>query len=286
MIRQDYIESLLEKPYWLIDVLPKQVPAGSAGQYFKVERYFLSLLDEISGKFARILIRLNCYCDLQVSTDGETWILNESPEDLVRRFEESIASHSPLSILVGSDKDGKRGVGSNALFETSHQVFGGFVQDPGLPVRAHLKVTVAVQPDEDPGELPANLIKQGQEIPLHLEVLAGGSGRDLLRQDIDQPVGLLKQGLYVILTDHSSSNISSRNSDASATQSGQSRRGFLVPTPLSSLHWVAPFRCWNFSMICFIRARERLRSLVARPTIIPAPTRAPQVPSMLPMPVP
>ena len=104
MIRQDYIESLLEKPYWLIDVLPKQVPAGSAGQYFNVERYFLSLLDEISGKFARILIRLNCYCDLQVSTDGETWILNESPEDLVRRFEESIASHSPLSILVGSDE--------------------------------------------------------------------------------------------------------------------------------------------------------------------------------------
>ena len=104
MIRQDYIESLLEKPYWLIDVLPKQVPAGSAGQYFKAERYFLSRLDEISRKFALILIRLNCYSDLQVSTDGETWILNESPEDLVRRFEESIASHSPLSILVGSDE--------------------------------------------------------------------------------------------------------------------------------------------------------------------------------------
>ena len=104
MIRQDYIESLLEKPYWLIDVLPKQVPAGSAGQYFKAERYFLSWLDEISWKFARILIRLNCYYDLQVSTDGETWILNESPEDLVRRFEESTTSHSPLSILVGSDE--------------------------------------------------------------------------------------------------------------------------------------------------------------------------------------
>ena len=90
--------------YWIIDILPKQVPAGSAGQYFKAEGYFLSLLDEISGKFARILIRLNCYYDLQVSTDVETWILNESPEDLVRRFEESIASHSPLSILVGSDE--------------------------------------------------------------------------------------------------------------------------------------------------------------------------------------
>ena len=103
MIRPDIIDSLLEKPYWLIDVLPKQVPAGSAGQYFKAERYFLSWLDEISWKFARILIRLNCYYDLQVSTDGETWILNESPEGLARRFEKSAAAHSPISVLIGSE---------------------------------------------------------------------------------------------------------------------------------------------------------------------------------------
>ena len=100
----EFIESLLEKPYWLIDVLPKQVPAGSAGQYFKVEQYFLSLIDEISRRFARILIRLNCYYDLKMSTDGETWILNASPGDLARRFEESVVSHSPLSILIGSDE--------------------------------------------------------------------------------------------------------------------------------------------------------------------------------------
>ncbi len=104
MDKSDCIENLLSKPYWLIDVLPKQVPAGSAGQYFKAERYFLSLLDEISWKFARILIRLNCYYELQVSTDGETWILNESPGDLAHRFEESAASHTPLSILIGSDE--------------------------------------------------------------------------------------------------------------------------------------------------------------------------------------
>ena len=104
MDKTDCIENLLSKPYWLIDVLPKQVPAGSAGQYFKAERYFLSGLDEISWKFARVFIRLNCYYDLQVSTDGEIWILNESPEGLARRFEESAASHTPLSILIGSDE--------------------------------------------------------------------------------------------------------------------------------------------------------------------------------------
>ena len=76
MDKSDCIENLLSKPYWLIDVLPKQVPAGSAGQYFMAERYFLSWLDEISWKFARIHIRLNCYYDLKMSTDGESWILN------------------------------------------------------------------------------------------------------------------------------------------------------------------------------------------------------------------
>ena len=103
MDKTDCIENLLSKPYWLIDVLPKQVPAGSAGQYFKAERYFLSWLDEISWRFARILIRLNCYYDLKMSTDGESWILNGSPGDLACRFEESAASHSPLSVLIGSD---------------------------------------------------------------------------------------------------------------------------------------------------------------------------------------
>ena len=102
MDKTDIIENLLSKPYWLIDVLPKQVPAGAAGQYFKAERYFLSRLDEISRKFARILLRLNCYYDLQVCTDGEAWILNESPEGLLRSFEESAASHSPLSVLIRS----------------------------------------------------------------------------------------------------------------------------------------------------------------------------------------
>lgn len=35
------IEELLEKPYWIIDILPKQVPKDSPGQYFAVEDFFL-----------------------------------------------------------------------------------------------------------------------------------------------------------------------------------------------------------------------------------------------------
>ncbi len=35
------VEELLQCPYWIIDILPLQVPEDSPGQYFAVEKYFL-----------------------------------------------------------------------------------------------------------------------------------------------------------------------------------------------------------------------------------------------------
>ena len=35
------IEEYLNKPYWVIDILPKQVPADGRGQYFRIEKFFL-----------------------------------------------------------------------------------------------------------------------------------------------------------------------------------------------------------------------------------------------------
>ena len=35
------IDELLQAPYWIVDILPEQVPADGPGQYFAVERYFL-----------------------------------------------------------------------------------------------------------------------------------------------------------------------------------------------------------------------------------------------------
>ena len=66
------IEELLEKEYRVIDILPEQVPAGSPGQYFAVEKYFLGkpALAEIHRRFTRLLLKLNCYSDFQVGTAG------------------------------------------------------------------------------------------------------------------------------------------------------------------------------------------------------------------------
>ncbi len=80
------IEKLLDTAYWIIDILPEQVPADSAGQYFAVEQYFLSADRKkmIHQKYADIFLKLNCYYDLLVSEDyGENWEKNPDPERLV-----------------------------------------------------------------------------------------------------------------------------------------------------------------------------------------------------------
>lgn len=77
------VEWLLEKPYWVIDFLPRQVPQGSGGQFFAVERYYLQERHErLCGQFADVLLKLNCYHDLHVN-HGEEWVKNPEPAILV-----------------------------------------------------------------------------------------------------------------------------------------------------------------------------------------------------------
>ena len=84
----DLMEKLLEGPYWVVDLLPEQVSADAAGQYFAVERYFLQRprIVPLRRKYAEILLRLNCYADMAVSFDaGASWETNPDPETFVNR---------------------------------------------------------------------------------------------------------------------------------------------------------------------------------------------------------
>jgi len=84
----DLMEKLLDGPYWVVDLLPEQVSADDAGQYFAVERYFLqrSRIVPLRRRFAEILLRLNCYVDMAVSFDyGASWEVNPDPEDFANR---------------------------------------------------------------------------------------------------------------------------------------------------------------------------------------------------------
>ena len=73
------VEELLQCPYWIIDILPSQVPKDSPGQYFSVEKYFLQghRLEEIKRKHIHLILKLNCYRD--ISIDDESAV-NPSPE--------------------------------------------------------------------------------------------------------------------------------------------------------------------------------------------------------------
>ncbi|MBQ5553244.1 MAG: hypothetical protein IIU37_06615, partial [Erysipelotrichaceae bacterium] len=85
----DLAEELLEGPYHLIDILPLQVPADSEGQYFKINRYFLSKENIVGLKkrFIGLLVKMNCYYDMYVSFDShKTWTCNPDPADFEKEL--------------------------------------------------------------------------------------------------------------------------------------------------------------------------------------------------------
>ena len=65
-------EELLETPYWIVDILPEQVPEGSPGRYFAVEQYFRQedRLAAIRQKHINVILKLSCY--RKISLDGQT----------------------------------------------------------------------------------------------------------------------------------------------------------------------------------------------------------------------
>ena len=79
------IDDYFERPYWIVDILPFQVPENSPGQYFAVEEYYLQKprWQTLRRKYLEILLKLNCYFDMQVTTDpGCGWQKNPAPETL------------------------------------------------------------------------------------------------------------------------------------------------------------------------------------------------------------
>ena len=75
------IDELLRGPYWIIDILPQQVPKDSPGQYFAIEAYYLepTRLAAVKRKHVDLILKLNCYRDLSLGEDGP---LNPPPEQI------------------------------------------------------------------------------------------------------------------------------------------------------------------------------------------------------------
>ena len=101
MNNSELVENLLERPYWVIDFLPMQVPEDSRGQFFAIEQYYLTgqRHECLCRKFADVLLKLNCYHDLTVNHGGEDWLRNPDPEALVAWLDEAL-QHGHLCALI------------------------------------------------------------------------------------------------------------------------------------------------------------------------------------------
>lgn len=75
------IEELLQTPYWIIDILPKQVPKDSPGQYFAIADFFLQdeNLTAVKQRHLNLILKLNCYRDISLDEDEER---NPPPEQI------------------------------------------------------------------------------------------------------------------------------------------------------------------------------------------------------------
>ncbi|MBR4830094.1 MAG: hypothetical protein IKZ92_09895 [Muribaculaceae bacterium] len=94
------VERLLETPCWVIDMLPIQVPNGSKGQFFAVERYYTEEPQHrnLCRRFADVLLKLNCYHGLHVSY-GDEWVKNPAPATLVEWLADAL-QHGHLCLLI------------------------------------------------------------------------------------------------------------------------------------------------------------------------------------------
>ena len=134
----DMMGALLEGPYWIVDILPEQVPADAAGQYFAVERYFLqrSRIVPLRRRYAELLLRLNCYVDMAVSFDScASWETNPDPE----AFAERVAGLSGNEFL--------RAVfaGQNAMIDYDHNDTYLTVYDPDSALLDKVRALAAAE---------------------------------------------------------------------------------------------------------------------------------------------
>ncbi len=101
MEHSSIIDHYLAMPYWVIDILPKQVPSNGRGQYFKIEGHFLKepQFGAICKKFSNVIIKLNCYCDISVCNALDDCSDNPQPEYI----EECLSSGKAVYVVLKSE---------------------------------------------------------------------------------------------------------------------------------------------------------------------------------------
>lgn len=96
---------LLEKPCYIIDFLPRQVPKDCGGQFFEVETYLINNCEHygLKDRFIRIILKLMCYYRVSVRLDK--WIEHPAPEQVVEIIETVMCDHHGQMDVLFPEKD-------------------------------------------------------------------------------------------------------------------------------------------------------------------------------------
>lgn len=95
------LDDFMEKPCYIIDFLPEQVPKDCGGQFFKVEDYLLNNYKRcgLRDKFFRIILKLMCY--YRVSIYWDKWIEQPAPEQVAEIIDKTLQNrYASLDILL------------------------------------------------------------------------------------------------------------------------------------------------------------------------------------------
>ncbi len=88
MKTEEMTEGFLQKTYRIIDVLPERVSEERASQYFMFDDYLRSKnnIQDLRKRFIRLFLKLECYYEMKVSFDLETYEKDPAPNDLADRI--------------------------------------------------------------------------------------------------------------------------------------------------------------------------------------------------------
>ena len=112
----DRIDELLNAPYWIIDILPMRVPSDSPGQYFAVEKHFLTeQLTAIKQKHLNVILKLNCYMDISLEDE-----VNPAPARIAEIVHERYAYIMAGDSMILSEPDDTH----LTLFNPDEQLLG------------------------------------------------------------------------------------------------------------------------------------------------------------------
>ena len=109
------IDRLLETECYIIDFLPKQVPADCEGQFFKVEDYRLNNCEryKLKDRFTSIILKIMCYYPMSVH--WHKWIEQPTPKQIAEIIDTIMKKHSGDISVLFINKDALLQFGGDCL---------------------------------------------------------------------------------------------------------------------------------------------------------------------------